>query len=327
MNVMENEIQKINTDLGSPLAETATKIQVGREMLTAARAELRAIDKLSETDGITELNQLRLEKLERAQQLAEDLLDAEVQLGQQIAELPESPGKRTDLEPDRSAADRLTKKEAIAAIGISEDQARRYELLAKNPEIIKQMKAETRNAGEIISRTAVLSAISAAKKPYIVNNSRNDQWFTPQRYVESARKVMGSIDLDPASCAEANITVRATHFYSEEDDGLSQPWAGNVWLNPPYSMVRLFISKLLESDEVGQAIVLVNNATETGWCRDLASHASACVFHTGRLPFTKPGSNETSAPMQGQIFFYLGNNPDRFLDEFLQYGWGAKLNK
>lgn len=261
------------------------------------------------------------------QKLAENLLDADVKLGQQIAELPESPGKRTDLEPARSAAEMLTKKDAIAAIGISEDQARRYELLAKNPEIVDQMKIETRDAGEIISRTAVLNAISAARKPYIVNNSRNTQWVTPQQYIESARKVMGSIDLDPASCAQANLIVKASRFYSEENDGLSQPWSGNVWLNPPYSSVKLFVSKLLESEEVRQAIVLVNNATETGWCRNLASHASACVFHTGRLPFIKPGSNETSAPMQGQIFFYLGDNPDSFLDEFIQYGWGVLLNR
>lgn len=124
-------IKQFNDNLPVNITNTAKKVQIGREMLNVARAELRAIDKLSETDGITELNQLRLEKLERAQQLAEDLLDAEVQLGQQIAELPEAPGKRTDLEPDRSAAERLTKKDAIAAIGISEYQARRYELLAK----------------------------------------------------------------------------------------------------------------------------------------------------------------------------------------------------
>lgn len=318
------QIININSEnLLSHIAETVKRVQVGREVLNAVRAELRAIDKV----GAAEVNKDRIEKLERAQTLAEDVLDAEVTLGEYISSLPEFPGKRTDLQPDGTAAERLSKKEAIAEIGISEDQARRYEKLAENPDIVAQIKSEARNAGEIVSRTAVLNAISAAKKPYIVNNSRNDQWFTPQRYVESARKVMGSIDLDPSSCAEANITVRATHFYSEEDDGLSQPWTGNVWLNPPYSKVRLFISKLLESSEVNQAVILVNNGTETVWCKELASRASACVFHTGRLPFTKPGANETSAPMQGQIFFYLGNNPDRFLDEFLQYGWGAKLNK
>ena len=34
------------------------------------------------------------------------------------------------------------------------------------------------------------------------------------------------------SCQE---TVKAKRYFTAEDDGLSQPWAGRVWLNPPYS--------------------------------------------------------------------------------------------
>ena len=131
------------------------------------------------------------------------------------------------------------------------------------------------------------------------------------------------IDLDPASCEEANKIVKASKYYSLEVDGLSQSWTGNIWLNPPFSQVSKFIDKLLDSD-INQAIVLVNNATETGWFKQIATHASAIVFHTGRLRFMKPGHIE-SAPMQGQCFIYLGNRPEAFLSEFSQYGWGTRL--
>lgn len=66
--------------------------------------------------------------------------------------------------------------------------------------------------------------------------------FTPPEIVEPSRRVLGRIDLDPASCALANETVRATAFRSTFDDAqactLEQPWGRTglgvtVFLNPP----------------------------------------------------------------------------------------------
>jgi ParB-like chromosome segregation protein Spo0J len=74
------------------------------------------------------------------------------------------------------------------------------------------------------------------------------EWYTPVEYIELAVEVMGAIDCDPASCADANKVVGAKVFYSQDDDGLKQEWHGRVWLNPPYAtdLIRPFTSLLLE---------------------------------------------------------------------------------
>jgi len=68
-------------------------------------------------------------------------------------------------------------------------------------------------------------------------SSESNEWYTPAEIIETARRVLGGIDLDPASTEEANETVRARKIYTIEDNGLRWQWYGNVWLNPPYGKV------------------------------------------------------------------------------------------
>ena len=187
------------------------------------------------------------------------------------------------------------------------------------------MKITAREQDDIINRTAVLQAISSNKKAYIVNNTHDAEWFSPEFIIEGARNVMGTIDLDPCSCAAANERVKATEYYCKENDALDHEWFGTVFLNPPYTGVGKFINKLLESN-IDQAVILVNNATETQWFKKLMEKASAIVFLTGRLHFIRSDDHTAGAPMQGQAVIYIGENYDVFYTEFVKYGWGALLN-
>jgi len=151
----------------------------------------------------------------------------------------------------------------------------------------------------------------------------SDEWYTPVEYIGAARAVMGDIDLDPATCAAAQEVIRARAFFTKEDDGLTQSWHGRVWLNPPYSasLVQGFVDKLCAEYDAGcmtEAVVLVNNATDTAWFHSLLARFPACVLRR-RVPFWRPGFSGGGA-RQGQVIFYLGPNADRFQAVFSRFG-------
>ena len=99
-------------------------------------------------------------------------------------------------------------------------------------------------------------------------------------------------------------------------------------MNPPYGagIIDKFISKLVyhvNEGDVPEAIVLVNNATETGWFGELASVASVVVFPQSRIRYWQPESGVRNTPLQGQAFIYIGNREDVFIDNFARFGWRA----
>lgn len=162
------------------------------------------------------------------------------------------------------------------------------------------------------------------KPAHVSHSSGDNEWYTPAEYIKAATAVMGAIDLDPASSEAANEVVGAARFYTEDDDGLTQPWAGRVWMNPPYAQpfVDRFCTRAARefaAGTVAEACVLVNNGTETNWFQEVAAQSSAICFPRGRVKFWHPSKEAT--PLQGQAVIYLGPNPAAFRAEFLRFGF------
>lgn len=314
-----NELETVNRMLPDTLPELSKFVLIGREKLNAVRAEIRAIEKVGLAKEVHE------QKLLEAQEIAEAVLDAEAKIGELTAKIPKATKDNARKQFDNSVDLIRPKSETLSEIGIPQHTAERFERLARHPEKVQEAKQTARKEDRIVTRQDVFNAIKEAKKPHVTNNSKDDEWYTPAQYIEAAREVLGKIDLDPASNDFANETVKATVYYTEETDGLAQEWSGNIWMNPPYSTALLsqFADKLISSN-FSQAIVLVNNATETAWFEKMISKASAIVFHKGRIRFVKR-DGEHGAPLQGQAFIYYGDNAERFLEVFSKYGWGARL--
>lgn len=151
----------------------------------------------------------------------------------------------------------------------------------------------------------------------------DNEWYTPKLYIELAREVLGNIDLDPASNANAQAVVRADKIYTIETDGLKQQWNGNVWLNPPYAQPAIghFVNKLIEEVSAGHtaaAILLTHNYTDTSWFQSAAESCSAICFTRGRIGFVC--GDRVAAPTQGQAFTYFGNKESLFGKVFNSVG-------
>lgn len=152
-----------------------------------------------------------------------------------------------------------------------------------------------------------------------------NEWYTPLQYLEAARHVLGGIDVDPATSAQAQETVRAAAFFTAADNGLLHEWNGSVWMNPPYSQpfIQLFIEKLVLEVREGRttaAIALTHNYTDTEWFHIAARACQAMCFTRGRIKFVSP-EGEEAAPTQGQAFFYFGDKVAYFADVFSQFGF------
>ena len=119
--------------------------------------------------------------------------------------------------------------------GVSEGTLHKVKVIVqKAPEITKEKlrAGETTINAEYLKLTDTRRIVNG---PHVSHNTGDYEWYTPKEYIEAAREVLGGIDLDPASSAEANAIVKARRFYTAEQNGLTAAWKGRVWMNPPYA--------------------------------------------------------------------------------------------
>ena len=152
----------------------------------------------------------------------------------------------------------------------------------------------------------------------------NDEWYTPLEVLEKVREVLGDIDTDPASNIDAQKNVEADVYWTKEDDGLTKSWYGTVWCNPPYSaaLIKKFTKKFMDEYEKGnmiEGIILTNSGTDTIWNQNLAPGLQA--YTLGRISFLKPDGTSNGKGGRGQLFTYVGRNPQKFIEVFTREGF------
>lgn len=109
-------------------------------------------------------------------------------------------------------------------------------------------------------------------------------WYTPPHLFTALGL---QFDLDPcAPRLPIAPWIPATQRYSLPQDGYTLPWAGSVWLNPPYATeTARWVGKLAEH---GNGIALTFTRTDTPWWQSAVDRATIVCFIAGRLEFV-PG--------------------------------------
>lgn len=141
------------------------------------------------------------------------------------------------------------------------------------------------------------------------------EWFTPPELLAA---IGLTYDVDPASPLRGPVPwIPATRFYSPSDNGLIQPWAGRVWLNPPYgNMAVPFLHRLAEH---GHGIALVFARTEVDWWQASAPRATAVCFLRDRLYFIREDGFRGRAAMGSALLAFGADCADAI--ERADLGW------
>jgi phage N-6-adenine-methyltransferase len=187
-----------------------------------------------------------------------------------------------------------------------------------------EYSALTQNIDEATA-TQISREVWGNSKVLNLLSSESAEWYTPARIIEAARDALGAIDLDPASCDEANKVVRAARIFTKEDNGLEQEWHGRVWMNPPYcGLAGDFVTKLMDEYDAGRvtaAVVLLNaNGLSTQYFGRLFD--SVLCFPSTRIDFYGPnGAGEGGAATHGSVLVYLGADPAAFVIAFQPIGY------
>jgi hypothetical protein len=116
-----------------------------------------------------------------------------------------------------------------------------------------------------------------------------DEWLTPPYIIAK----LGSFDLDPCSPIRRPWDTARAH-YTMLDDGLSKPWHGRVWCNPPYGAATGdWLSRLAEHGE-GTALIFARTETRT-FFGEVWQKATAVLFIKGRLHFHHVGGTRAKS--------------------------------
>lgn len=134
-------------------------------------------------------------------------------------------------------------------------------------------------------------------------SSKTDLWSTPQEFFDRYNAKYG-FTLDVCATPE---NAKCQDYFTEADDGLSKPWQGIIWMNPPYGRtIGRWMERAHCAAQDGALVVcLVPARTDTAWWHDYAMPWEI-EFIRGRLKF---GGHKNPAPFPSAVVTMRRDRP------------------
>jgi phage N-6-adenine-methyltransferase len=158
------------------------------------------------------------------------------------------------------------------------------------------------------------------------NSSVDQGWETPPELLGALAQVFPRFDLDPCAPRRSRTVVRARTHYTAEDDGLSLPWHGTVFVNPPYGRtLAAWIAKAHHEVSAGRArtvVALLPARPDTRYWHEHIAGRATVYFLRGRLRFS---GSEQSAPFPSALAVWGASSETLdALEAVLREAWRAR---
>ena len=100
--------------------------------------------------------------------------------------------------------------------------------------------------------------------------------------------------------------AKCENYYTPKDDGLSKPWRGGVWCNPPYGReISSWVRKAYEESQKEYnsfVLMLLPARTDTKWWWEYVQGKATLFFIKGRVKF---GDHNVGAPFPSVLALYM----------------------
>ena len=121
----------------------------------------------------------------------------------------------------------------------------------------------------------------------------SDDYYTPAWVFED---MAVEFDVDVAAPPGGVPWIPARRFLTMADDGLTTPWEGRVWMNPPFSGTTPWVRRFMEHRNGIALLATTNNS----WMLDLWEAVDGVTYFGNNFHYARPGGDK------GAIMFRCG---------------------
>lgn len=137
------------------------------------------------------------------------------------------------------------------------------------------------------------------------STGKSSEWYTPA-WIFDALGCDFSMDVAaPPNGKGTHVPARRFIYDSGVECGLTAPWVGFVWMNPPYggrNGIEPWLSRFFRH---GNGIALTPDRTSAPWFQTWAPHATSILF-LPKVKFERPDGTIGRSPSNGTALMASG---------------------